>query len=155
MSSSIGAPCAPGIGLPYASRSRSRIAWIRRRVGGFQSARAGIGRTLRCAAMTERTAQVADVDVLWREEQARTRAPVLFLHGVPTAGDDWLPFLERTGGIAPDLPGFGRSGKPSDFDYSIAAYARFLRTFADIAGLDRFSLVVHDWGSVGLALAQA
>jgi pimeloyl-ACP methyl ester carboxylesterase len=74
---------------------------------------------------------------------------------VPTSGADWVPFLERTGGYAPDLPGFGRSDKPPHFDYSIAGYARFLRAYVDQLGLDRFSLVMHDWGAFGLALAQA
>jgi pimeloyl-ACP methyl ester carboxylesterase len=83
-----------------------------------------------------------------------SRAPFLYLHGVPTDADDWLPFLERTGGHAPDMPGFGRSGKPPHFDYSIPGYTRWLREYVDRAGLDRFSLVVHDWGAVGLALAQ-
>jgi pimeloyl-ACP methyl ester carboxylesterase len=99
---------------------------------------------------------VAGIDVLWREAPMRGgAAPVLYLHGVPTCGDDWLPFLEQTGGYAPDLPGFGRSGKPAHFDYSIGGYAEFLREFVDHLHLDRFSLVVHDWGAVGLALAQA
>jgi pimeloyl-ACP methyl ester carboxylesterase len=59
------------------------------------------------------------------------------------------------GGIAPDLPGFGRSGKPAGFDYSIGGYERFLRELLEHLEVDRFSLVVHDWGGVGLALAQA
>ena len=79
---------------------------------------------------------------------------MLYLHGVPTNSREWEPFLERTGGIAPDLPGFGRSAKPADFDYSIEGSDRFLEAFVDQLGLDRFSLVVHDWGAVGLALAQ-
>ena len=65
-----------------------------------------------------------------------------------------MPFLERTGGIAPDLPGFGSSEKRPDFDYSIAGFDRWIESFVDAAGLDRLSLVVHDWGSVGLAFAQ-
>ena len=81
-------------------------------------------------------------------------APILYLHGVPTASFDWLPLLERPGGVAPDLPGFGRSGKPADFDYSIRGYDRWLESFTADVGLERFSLVVHDWGGVGLALAQ-
>jgi pimeloyl-ACP methyl ester carboxylesterase len=80
--------------------------------------------------------------------------PILYLHGVPTSSWDWIPFLERFGGIAPDLPGFGRSAKPADFDYSIAGYDRFLEAFAGELGLDRLTLVMHDWGAVGLALAQ-
>jgi pimeloyl-ACP methyl ester carboxylesterase len=103
---------------------------------------------------TERKEQIAGLEVAWREAPSRTTAPVLYLHGVPTDGDDWLPFLERTGGYAPDLPGFGRSGKPPDFDYSIGGYARFLGEYVEALGLDRLSLVVHDWGAVGLALAQ-
>jgi pimeloyl-ACP methyl ester carboxylesterase len=80
--------------------------------------------------------------------------PALYLHGVPDAAELWQPFLERTGGFAPDLPGFGRSAKRGDFDYSIAGYDAWLERFLDHVGLDRFQLVMHDWGSVGLALAQ-
>ena len=40
-----------------------------------------------------------------------TGADVLYLHSVPTSSDDWRELLAVTGGIAPDLPGFGRSGK--------------------------------------------
>jgi len=98
--------------------------------------------------------EIAGVPTTWREREPATDVPVLYLHGVPTDGDDWLPFLERTGGYAPDLPGFGRSGKPGDFDYSTEGYAKFLETFLDHVGAERYSLVVHDWGAVGLALAQ-
>lgn len=107
------------------------------------------------AEISEHTSQVAGVEVFWRRAQPDAgSAPVLYLHGVPTHSRDWLDFLGLTGGVAPDLPGFGRSGKPSDFDYSIAGYDRFLEAFLDAAGIDRFSLVVHDWGAVGLATAQ-
>ena len=81
-------------------------------------------------------------------------ARILYLHGVPSASFDWLPLLERTGGGAPDLPGFGHSAKPAEFDYSIGGYDRWLEAFVAQAELERFSLVVHDWGGVGLALAQ-
>jgi pimeloyl-ACP methyl ester carboxylesterase len=101
--------------------------------------------------IAERRAEVAGLDVCWRQAGA---APILYLHGVPTAGWDWEPFLARTGGIAPDLPGFGASAKPGDFDYSISGYADFLEAFCAHAGLKRVSLVMHDWGAVGLELAQ-
>jgi len=106
------------------------------------------------ADVVEKRAEVGGTEVVWREAPPTTPAPVLYLHGVPTSGSDWLPFLAATGGIAPDLPGFGRSGKSAGFDYSIPGYARFLRAFVDQLGLVRISMVVHDWGSVGLALAQ-
>jgi pimeloyl-ACP methyl ester carboxylesterase len=78
----------------------------------------------------------------------------LYLHGVPTNSDEWVPFLERSGGLAPDLPGFGRSGKPGSLSYTIDEYDRFIERFLDLAGVERVRLVVHDWGAVGLAFAQ-
>jgi pimeloyl-ACP methyl ester carboxylesterase len=104
----------------------------------------------------ERKEQIAGLDVAWRAAPSRgVAAPVLYLHGVPSSSSDWLPFLERTGGFAPDLPGFGESGKPNHFNYSIEGYDAFLRAYVDHLGLERVSLVMHDWGSVGFALAQA
>jgi pimeloyl-ACP methyl ester carboxylesterase len=104
--------------------------------------------------VTERSAEVAGLQVRWLEAPPGAAPPVLYLHGVPTASWQWLPFLEAGGGVAPDLPGFGRSAKPGDFDYSIPGYGGFLESFVDALGLERFSLVVHDWGGVGLELAQ-
>jgi pimeloyl-ACP methyl ester carboxylesterase len=83
-----------------------------------------------------------------------TRSVPLYLHGVPSNSDEWLPFLARSGGLAPDLPGFGRSGKPGTLRYTIDEYDRFVERFLDERELERVSLVVHDWGAVGLAFAQ-
>jgi pimeloyl-ACP methyl ester carboxylesterase len=101
--------------------------------------------------IAERTVHVAGLDIHYRQAGD---APILYLHGVPTNSYDWIPFLERFGGTAPDLPGFGRSAKPADFNYSIEGYDRFLEAFTEELGLTRFALVMHDWGAVGLALAQ-
>jgi pimeloyl-ACP methyl ester carboxylesterase len=75
--------------------------------------------------------------------------------------DEWLQparpgtgFLERSGGLAPDLPGFGRTGKPGSRTYTIDEYDRFIERFLDELGIERVSLLVHDWGAVGLAFAQ-
>jgi pimeloyl-ACP methyl ester carboxylesterase len=37
---------------------------------------------------------------------------IVYLHGVPHSGEMWQPFIERIGGIAPDLPGFGSTDRP-------------------------------------------
>ena len=95
---------------------------------------------------------VAGVRVHWHQDEPAT--PILYLHGVPTGGWDWLPFLARTGGVAPDLPGFAQSEKPAGFDYTLDGYADFLEAFVARAGLERHALVVHDWGAVGLVYAQ-
>jgi pimeloyl-ACP methyl ester carboxylesterase len=82
----------------------------------------------------------------------------VFVHGVPTHSEDWMPFLEVMEGpaIALDLPGFGRSERPHqrDFEYSMHGYARHFTRFLEEMGVDEHSLVVHDWGSVGLISAQ-
>jgi pimeloyl-ACP methyl ester carboxylesterase len=81
--------------------------------------------------------------------------PVLYLHGIPMSGDDWIPFLERTGGIAPDLPGFGRSSKAGNLDYSIDGHAAFIERLLEHLRVDRVMLVAHDWGAAGgLAFAE-
>ncbi len=93
--------------------------------------------------------------VFWRSAPVADGAPVpLYLHGVPTNSDDWIEFLRRTGGLAPDLPGFGRSGKPGSLAYTIDEYDRFIERFLAEREVERVSLVVHDWGAVGLAFAQ-
>ena len=99
----------------------------------------------------ERRAEVGGVGTrLWHAGDA----PVLYVHGVPAAGWTWSPFLARTGGIAPDLPGFGLSAKPGDFDYSIPGYDVWIEALCEHARLDRLSLVTHDWGAAALAFAQ-
>jgi pimeloyl-ACP methyl ester carboxylesterase len=86
--------------------------------------------------------------------------PVICLHGNPDSADAWLPLLERTGElgrvIAPDLPGFGRSARPDpqQFDMSLDAYVGWFRELVDALEVDRYRLVVHDWGSLALAAAS-
>lgn len=107
--------------------------------------------------VAEHTAELDGQPVFWQAAGGSPdRAPVLYVHGVPTSSDDWLPFLERTGGLAPDLLGFGRSGKGGQNDYSLEGIARFLERFLDeiVGDVDRVRLVVHDWGSAALAFAQ-
>jgi pimeloyl-ACP methyl ester carboxylesterase len=63
--------------------------------------------------------------------------------------------LERTGGIAPDLSGFGRTSKAGNLDYSLAGHANFLERLLDKLGIEHVQLVAHDWGAGGgLVFAQ-
>jgi pimeloyl-ACP methyl ester carboxylesterase len=85
----------------------------------------------------------------------RSGMPTLYLHGIPTSSDDWLEFLARTGGIAPDLIGFGRSGKGGHLDYSLAGLAGFVERLLEHLGVQEMHVVGHDWGAmVGLTLAE-
>ena len=107
-------------------------------------------------ARTEGSSAHSELPLFWRSAPTSgDSAPALYLHGVPTNSDDWIPFLERSGGLAPDLPGFGRSGKPGYLRYTIDEYAHFIADFLDMLEVERVRLLVHDWGAVGLAFAQA
>ncbi len=104
--------------------------------------------------VSENSGQIDELPVFWRSAESEA-TPALYLHGVPTNSDDWVSFLELGGGLAPDLPGFGRSGKPGNFDYTIEGYADFLEAYLDLVDVERVRLVMHDWGAVGLASRSA
>jgi pimeloyl-ACP methyl ester carboxylesterase len=106
----------------------------------------------------ENNREIDGLPVFWRSAPPPAgsdgAATPLYLHGVPSNSDEWVGFLARSGGLAPDLPGFGRSGKPGYLNYTIDEYDRFIERFLDEVGVERVSLVVHGWGAVGLAFAQ-
>ena len=106
--------------------------------------------------MRERTIEVDGVET-WVRESPGQGTPVVFWHGNPTDADDWLPFMERLGRpcIAADLPAFGRSGAPESFDCSVHSYGRWAEALLDALGVERYSLVIHDWGAIGLVAALA
>jgi pimeloyl-ACP methyl ester carboxylesterase len=102
----------------------------------------------------EHTTEVAGASVFYRRAPARD-TEVLYLHSVPTSSDDWSALLELTGGVAPDLLGFGRSSKAGNLDYSLPAYARFVEEFLDALDVPEVALVAHGWGAaIGLLFAQ-
>lgn len=80
--------------------------------------------------------------------------PIVFVHGNPTWSYVWrnvFPYAATEGrAIALDLIGMGRSGKP-DIEYRFGDHTRYFESFVDALGLERITLVVHDWGS-GIAL---
>ena len=54
---------------------------------------------------------------------------MLWLHGVPDSSELWTPFLERAGGVAPDLLGFGaqrQARRPRLLDRRLRRLARAL-----------------------------
>jgi haloalkane dehalogenase len=86
--------------------------------------------------------------------------PVVFIHGEPTWSFLWRKVLVpvRDAGyrcIAPDLPGFGRSDKPTDIDwYTYDRHTAAIATLFDELDVRGATLVVHDWGGpIGLRVA--
>jgi pimeloyl-ACP methyl ester carboxylesterase len=75
---------------------------------------------------------------------------VVFVHGNPDAGSDWMPLMARVAPfarvIAPDLPGFGAADARPDRDYTIYSYARFLDGVIRAFDVQRVHLVAHDYG---------
>jgi pimeloyl-ACP methyl ester carboxylesterase len=85
--------------------------------------------------------------------------PTLFLHGNPDSADLWDGVIERLQSsyrcLAPDLPGFGRSGDAGDLDCSLDGFARLVEAIVDGTGVtEPVNLVVHDLGGpIGLSWA--
>jgi pimeloyl-ACP methyl ester carboxylesterase len=78
--------------------------------------------------------------------------PVVFLHGNPSSSYVWrnvIPHVADLGRIlAPDLVGFGRSGKSPSKTYRYTDHVRYLDAWFDAPGLTQnVTLVLHDWGS--------
>lgn len=75
---------------------------------------------------------------------------VVFVHGNPGAGSDWLdlmrPVAKFAQVIAPDMPGFGGAEKRADQDYTLAGYGQHLGGVIDALGLTRVHIVAHDFG---------
>jgi haloalkane dehalogenase len=86
--------------------------------------------------------------------------PVVLFHGEPTWSFLWrkvIPPLRDAGHrcIAPDLPGFGRSDKPTDIDwYSYDRHVDAMTSLLEALDVRGATVVVHDWGGpIGLRFA--
>ena len=64
--------------------------------------------------------------------------PVVFLHGNLETGEIWYGWVPRMAQrfrlFRPDLPGFGRSKAPANFEWSLANYTRVVADFLDAVG---------------------
>ncbi len=107
-------------------------------------------------AIEERELVLDGIKVFYRRVPGEG-TPVVYCHGNPSHGEDWVPFMERgRASIAIDMPGWGRSDRPDParFDYSMYGLSAFLERCLDELGIGQRKLVVHDWGSLALIGAQ-
>ena len=84
--------------------------------------------------------------------------PILFVHGTPTWSFEFRHLIRALCPthrcLAPDHLGFGLSERPDGFGYRPDDHAANLEAFVEQLQLDRFTLVVHDFGGpIGLPLA--
>lgn len=78
--------------------------------------------------------------------------PMILIHGFAASNLVWSKvFLELAAAgfrvIAPDLPGYGYSGKPRHLDYTIASQAKLVFGFLKQLGIDRALLVGSSYGA--------
>jgi pimeloyl-ACP methyl ester carboxylesterase len=83
---------------------------------------------------------------------------ILFLHGFPESHRTWRAVAPALAGdfrvIAPDQRGFAGSDKPDGIEaYRTERIVEDLVALADALGLERFTLVGHDWGGAVAWLA--
>jgi pimeloyl-ACP methyl ester carboxylesterase len=104
--------------------------------------------------------RAGDIDTFYLE--AGSGPPVVLLHGLGATNASMLPPLwdlardHRV--LAPDLPGFGGSGKPMR-SYDFHFFAEWLRDFLDAMGIERAVLVGNSLGGrvaleAGLSLPE-
>jgi haloalkane dehalogenase len=94
--------------------------------------------------------EVLNSTMAYREAGNPDSPTVLFLHGNPTSSYLWrnvIPLVAPAGHcIAPDLIGFGQSGKPN-IKYRFFDHVRYLDAFLDKADISSAYVVAHDWGT--------
>ena len=95
---------------------------------------------------------------VWEEGPPEAPA-LLFLHGFPESHRTWRHQIAHLSSrfrcITPDLRGYGGSSRPAEVEaYATPLLVDDVFQLADALGIDRFTLLGHDWGGV-LAWAAA
>jgi haloalkane dehalogenase len=93
---------------------------------------------------------VLNSTMAYRESGDLGAPTMLFLHGNPTSSYIWrnvIPSVAQIAHcIAPDLIGFGQSGKP-DIAYRFGDHVRYLDAFLAETGISSAYVVAQDWGT--------
>ncbi len=104
--------------------------------------------------------EIDGVKVFYRAAGDANAPAVLLLHGFPTSSHMYRNLIPALADgyrvVAPDLPGFGFSDSPdrARFTYSFDHLAAFVERFTEAVGLDRFAVMVFDYGApIGFRLA--
>jgi pimeloyl-ACP methyl ester carboxylesterase len=102
-------------------------------------------------AERSRFAEIEGVRVHYQEAGAEDAPPIILIHGFTASTLVWSEVLLSIAGrgfhvVAPDLLGFGYSGKPKDGEYTIEAQARMIVGLMDKLGLERATLVGSSYG---------
>ncbi|HKO53803.1 MAG TPA: alpha/beta fold hydrolase [Polyangiaceae bacterium] len=104
--------------------------------------------------------QLAAGRVHYVDEGKGESEPIVFVHGTPSWSFEYRHLIRELSAsrrcIAYDHLGFGLSERPSAFGYRPEDHARVFAEFVAALGLERFTLVVHDFGGpIALPFAEA
>lgn len=106
------------------------------------------------SGMSEKTRQVGVHRVHYLD--GGRGEPVILLHGIFAEKDHWVDFARRLTGsyrvIAPDLPGFGESGRLAAQSYGYAQQTEHLKDFMDALGIRKAHLAGNSMGGTIAAL---
>jgi pimeloyl-ACP methyl ester carboxylesterase len=101
------------------------------------------------SGLSENTVTVGPHQVHYLEG-GRGEETLVLLHGIFAEKDHWVDFARPLTGryrvIAPDLPGFGESGRLPNQTYDYAAQTVRLKEWLDALGLDRVHLAGNSMG---------
>ncbi|WP_245695048.1 alpha/beta fold hydrolase [Desulforhopalus singaporensis] len=83
---------------------------------------------------------------------------VVMVHGNPTWSFYYRHLVQALKAthrvIVPDHIGCGLSDKPQDYNYTLSQHIKNLNCLLDHLGIEKFSLMVHDWGgAIGMGVA--
>ncbi|KAK1655262.1 Alpha/Beta hydrolase protein [Colletotrichum phormii] len=100
----------------------------------------------------KRILHVLGSDMAYVDTGSSPGSATIFLHGNPTSSYLWRNIIPHVYGknryIAPDLIGFGDSGKVPGLEYRVADHQKCLDAFLDaVLPTEKTTLVLHDWGS--------
>ena len=95
---------------------------------------------------------VGVLDAIMRYIDMGEGDPIIFLHGNPESSYVWRNVIPHVNGLgrilAPDLIGFGQSGKSPTKSYKFRDHVQYLDAWFEHLDLTKsVTLVVHDWGS--------
>jgi pimeloyl-ACP methyl ester carboxylesterase len=101
-----------------------------------------------------------DIKVHYRAQGAPPQPTLVLIHGLGCSLNNWAcvfdaPELTHYHILALDLPGFGLSAKPDDYDYSLPAQAEIVFAFLQTQQVQNVTIIGHSMGgAIAILLAH-
>ena len=100
--------------------------------------------------MDESWLNLDGLKIRYLESGKEKDSQILFIHGLGSSSDRWMKIPENLSSdfhtIALDLPGFGESDKPSDVEYTIEQFRKFIISFLNKVSDKKTTVIGHSLG---------